>query len=296
MDHGRKPHRWANDLNKIMAAAFGENHLPVPLELVAKDYSRQRFPGDPIIDIKGGSLGKFEGALYPVDGGWAIIYNSDVPIGRRRFTIAHEFGHYLMHRQLFPKGLECGEDVVTYRSGEDYEKEADTFAANLLMPMLDCRRQLAATAAPTFAELAAQADRYKVSLISSILRWLEYTERRAMIVISRDDYVLWSRSSDRALKTGLYMRTKNAPPREVPIHSLARRKDLADIAKEGIKHPPGVWFEEECTEFTVHADRFDQVISILLFGSAPERSFFDFKREDDTYSKFGERARRRFGD
>jgi IrrE N-terminal-like domain len=295
-DHGRKPHRWANDLNKIMAAAFGEGHLPVPLELVATDYSRQKFPKDPIVGISGRSLGKFEGALYRVDHGWAIIYNSDAPVGRRRFTIAHEFGHYLMHRQLFPKGIECGEDAVTYRSGEDYEEEADAFAASLLMPMLDCRKQLPATNVPTFADLAAQADRYQVSLISSILRWLEYTERRAMLVISRDDFVLWSSSSARALKTGLFMRTKNAPPREVPLHSLARRKDLADIAKDGIKHPAGVWFDEECTEYTVHADRYDQVISILLFGSPPERSYVDFKREDDTFNKFGQRMRRRFGD
>ncbi len=295
-DHGRKPHRWANDLNAIMAAAFGENHFPVPLELVAKDYSRQRFPQDPIVDIKGGSLGKFEGALYPVDGGWAIIYNSDVSAGRRRFTIAHEFGHYLMHRSLYPEGIKCSEASVTFRDGIEMEEEADTFAASLLMPMLDCRKQLPASTVPTIGDLGALADRYEVSLISSTLRWLEYTERRAMLVISRDDFILWSSSSSAALKTGLFYRTKNAPPIEVPQFSMARRKDLADIAQEGIKHPAGVWFGEECTEYTVHSDRYDQAISLLLFGRAAERSYWDFKRDDDTVDRFGQRTRRRFGD
>jgi hypothetical protein len=30
------------------------------------------------------------------------------------------------------------------------------------------------------------ADRYRVSLIAAVLRWLQYTARRAVLVISRD--------------------------------------------------------------------------------------------------------------
>ena len=105
------------------------------------------FPNSAIVAVEGDSLGKFEGALYPVPEkhGWAIIYNKDVSPGRRRFTVSHEFGHYLMHRSLMPK-FECGEDVVTFRSGEDLEKEADTFAAYLLMPLDDFRAHIAADA------------------------------------------------------------------------------------------------------------------------------------------------------
>lgn len=295
-DHGRKPARWANDLNKLAAAALGPERFPLPLELIATDYSRQISPKAPIVSIKGGSLGKFEGALYPVTGGWAIIYNIDVSEGRKRFTIAHEFGHYLMHRSLFPKGIECSEEAVTFRSGADLEEDADIFAASLLMPLDDFRARLPPNAVPTLDDLGALADHYGVSLISCILRWLEYTERRAMLVIARDDFVLWSRSSEPALKTRLYMRTKSAPPIEVPDNSLIRRKDLADIARDGVRHPPEVWFDEDCTELTIHSDRYDQVISVLLFGSAPPRAFFDTVAEEDTLDRFGRRARGRFGD
>jgi IrrE N-terminal-like domain len=295
-DHGRKPFRWANDLNRLAAAALGQQRFPLPLELIATDYSRQVFPQSPIVSIEGGSLGAFEGALYPVTSGWAIIYNSDVSEGRKRFTIAHEFGHYLMHRPLFPKGIECSEESVTFRGGTDLESEADTFAVSLLMPLDDFRARLPANAVPTLDDLGTLAVHYGVSLIACILRWLEYTERRALIVISRDDFVLWSRSSEPALKTRLYMRTRNASPIEVPKNSLIRRKDLADIARDGIKHPPEVWFNEDCTELTIHSDRYDQVLSVLLFGSAPPRGFLDTEAEEDTFDRFGPRARGRFGD
>jgi len=77
-----------------------------------------RFKDAPIVAIDGGALGKFEAALYPVKAGkgWAMLYNTEVSDGRRRFTIAHEFGHYLMHRSFFPKDLECSEEAVTFRN------------------------------------------------------------------------------------------------------------------------------------------------------------------------------------
>lgn len=299
-DHGRKPVRWANDLQAILAAVFGEGRFPVPIEDVAAEYSRKRFPGDPVVAIEGRELGTFEGALYPVQErkGWAIIYNTAVSEGRRRFTIAHEFGHYLMHRKELPEeGLECSEQAITFRDGLDLEQEADAFAAYLLMPFDDFRRQLPADIAPDLDTLSTLATRYGVSLISCIIRWLEYTERRSMIVVSRDGFVLWSKSSQSALRTGLFFRTRRGPTTEVPSASLVHRRDFSDIARDGVQHPAGVWFSEECTEITVHSDKYDQVITVLHFGRAPSRNFAHDEPEDfDTFDQFNRRERNRFGD
>ena len=53
--------------------------------------------------------------------------------GRRRFTIAHELGHYFLH---FSDNDKEFKDSVFYRSLEynNEEIEANEFAANLLMP------------------------------------------------------------------------------------------------------------------------------------------------------------------
>lgn len=69
------------------------------------------------------------------------VNHQDAPV-RRRFTIAHELGHYMLHRHLIGDGLD---DDRAYRStnvgkyhntkvGPREETEANRFAANLLMP------------------------------------------------------------------------------------------------------------------------------------------------------------------
>lgn len=296
-DHGRKPKRWANDLNKILAAAFRDDRFPVPVENIICEYSRLKFPASPVVAIEGRALGDFEGALYPVHDrkAWAVIYNSAVSGGRRRFTLAHEFGHYLMHRALLPDGIECGEEAVTFRDGVDIEQEADTFAAYLLMPLDDFRAQLPGDAVPEIDQISALAKRYGVSLISCVVRWLEYTSRRSMIVVSREGFVLWAKASEPAFRSGRFIRTKGVPPVEAPMASLVHRRDIADIAREGIDHPPGIWFDEGCKQLSIHSDKYDQVISILHFGGNSARStHFDEAPEEDAYDRFCPKSRDRF--
>jgi Zn-dependent peptidase ImmA (M78 family) len=65
--------------------------------------------------------------------GYAVYINaSDIP-PRRRFTLAHELGHYVLHRDLVGDGLI---DSAMYRSklGDIYERQANRFAADILMP------------------------------------------------------------------------------------------------------------------------------------------------------------------
>lgn len=66
--------------------------------------------------------------------GYRIIVNANDNPRRRRFTMAHEVAHFILHRDLL------GEDVVDdalYRSAalsDEYERQADRFAAQILLP------------------------------------------------------------------------------------------------------------------------------------------------------------------
>lgn len=62
-----------------------------------------------------------------------IGVNSDRPLEWKRFIIAHELGHYILHfKEKNLKGLYAHRD---HNSGHnELENEADFFAANLLMP------------------------------------------------------------------------------------------------------------------------------------------------------------------
>lgn len=72
------------------------------------------------------------GYLKQVDGIWVIGVNCLHNPKRQRFTIAHELGHYHMHKD---KNL-MFEDTTFFRNTDNtsIEYSANEFAANLLMP------------------------------------------------------------------------------------------------------------------------------------------------------------------
>jgi len=290
------PKRWANDLTTILNAAYAADHFPVKVSQLAVDFSRQRFPEDSVTHVLGDSLPGFEGALIPAgDGkkGWGIIYNSAIKSpGRINFTIAHEFGHYLLHRLKYPDGLTCGEqDMATWDSEYgQVESQANDFAATLLMPFDDFRRQIDARSKPALDTLGACAERYDVSLTAAILRWLQYTERRSVLVVSRDEFILWARSSEPALKTRAYFRTANRPPVAVPSQSLAAQRRLIDGSKGAAQHDAGIWLKEPCEELVLFSDQHDLTISILHLGEAPSRFEPDEQGTEDTYDRMVSRT------
>lgn len=75
------------------------------------------------------------------DDSYRVVVNANHAETRKRFTAAHELGHYIYHRDLLGNGVG---DTRAYRSeGTLYanpkitpvhERQANTFAANILMP------------------------------------------------------------------------------------------------------------------------------------------------------------------
>jgi Zn-dependent peptidase ImmA (M78 family) len=69
---------------------------------------------------------------------WAIVVNQRNPEVRKRFTVAHELGHLIMHR--FTRTHADNKFGVRFRDGRSSEGtdleeiEANQFAAELLMP------------------------------------------------------------------------------------------------------------------------------------------------------------------
>lgn len=65
--------------------------------------------------------------------GYSIYVNSTHHKNRMRFTVAHEIAHYILHQEYIGDGIL---DDVMYRSSlsSKMEREANNFAANILMP------------------------------------------------------------------------------------------------------------------------------------------------------------------
>ena len=72
--------------------------------------------------------------------GWKIGINKYDSLTRQRFTLAHELGHYILHRDKIIG--EKHEDYILLRDNEytPMEREANEFAAGLLMPEKQFRK------------------------------------------------------------------------------------------------------------------------------------------------------------
>lgn len=79
------------------------------------------------------------GFFVMTDSGSTITYNKRNGTERKRFTIAHELGHFILHSKEQPIFIDKTPSVMfrnnSSSTGEDFkEREANAFAASLLMP------------------------------------------------------------------------------------------------------------------------------------------------------------------
>jgi Zn-dependent peptidase ImmA (M78 family) len=217
--------------------------------------------------------------------------------GRRAYTVAHELGHFMIHRHLvdddpdFDGGFHCSKEAVEHGSGKDIEKEANEFAATLLMPLDDFRRIIPANELADLERLGRAAQRYGVSLTAATLRWLSYTTTRAMLISSMDGYAHWAKPSEAALKSGRYIRTRNEMY-EMPASSLAVRKVGGDGALTGVRQAAGVWFPESVVEMCMRTDRYDFELTLLHFDGGSLAYQAEPEEAGDSYTQFFGRTAR----
>jgi Zn-dependent peptidase ImmA (M78 family) len=83
---------------------------------------------------------------------------------------------------------------VGFRVGQ-VEHQPNVFAANFLMPLDDFRRQIPASAKIDLENDPGLCRALQSSLIAVTLRWPSYTEKRAVLVVARDGFILWARSA-----------------------------------------------------------------------------------------------------
>lgn len=116
------------------------------------------------------------GVLYRDRDRKVIVVNSAHSAARRRFTIAHELGHLLLHPGE-PIHVDQGarinlRDGASATAEEVDEIEANAFAASLLMPAAWLRRDVseAGIDVEDGAEIRRLADRYGVSTQAMLVR------------------------------------------------------------------------------------------------------------------------------
>lgn len=114
----------------LQAQKKGISLLPLDIRKVISEIFK--------IEIVEVDLGRdVSGFLERIGSNWKIyinVYESEV---RKRFTLAHELGHFVCHRDKYTMSGTSEPDQIFFRDEETLspiEQEANNFAANLLMP------------------------------------------------------------------------------------------------------------------------------------------------------------------
>lgn len=103
-----------------------------------------------------------EAALEPLGDTRAVVLRGGGDERRRRFTIAHEIGHFVLH----PERVRAERGGAATEAMRTQEREADAFAADLLMPEHLVRQAVAEQG----ADATRLADRFQVSVKAMELR------------------------------------------------------------------------------------------------------------------------------
>lgn len=109
--------------------AFADN-VPVDPRVIAEKMNIR------VIETKFADTGLrgYEGLSYIENNQRVILVNSEQPHSRKRFTIAHELGHHVLgHTENGYMFRDKDTDLNPYGAPPE-EREANTFAASLLMP------------------------------------------------------------------------------------------------------------------------------------------------------------------
>jgi hypothetical protein len=269
-DEAVAPAKEAIRLTRLLDAAFGETmRFPVDVVELAKAVGRELRLKEQISNVEAANLESFEGGLFRIeDGQWALLYNENLTSpGRIRFTQAHELGHFLVHRALQDE-FHCSQaEVAGYEGGRKrMEAEADEFASTLLMPVKQFRSCVAGQ--PINLDVLSEVStKFGVSLTAASLRWIRATEESAVLVLSRDGFIDWSVSSDKAFKNGVYLKTRGGPPIEVPDGSLAAKSE-AESSRTGERLPLKTWFpnahrDAAVREMKLQCDNYGYTLSLL---------------------------------
>jgi hypothetical protein len=269
--------------------------VPVPIERLCKSLD--------ITDIQDLSTEGFEGGLITdTDRSRGVILARKSHPYRRRFTIGHELGHFLIPTHLpdTPGRFLCSrEDMRRLSAAENdrrgrMEVEANRFASLILMPPPLLRPYLQSRRDPDVGHMAKLAAEFKVSKQAMARAYAQYQGEILAFVFTKGGRVLFPYKHLNfpflAVRSG----------QSVPDGSLLKRRDAREgIASDVCECVPDIWINVERGKPApqlyeqVLAQRDDFAI-LMLWLEPPEEDEDEEDREGEmtTKERFRERQAR----
>jgi Zn-dependent peptidase ImmA (M78 family) len=199
--------RMAKQVAEKLVQKLSITSLPVDPFSIAEKYEILVEPKPDTTDGVSGMLLRY-GDLF------CIMYATHIPnVGFQRFSVAHELGHYFLegHSDHVFGGGEEHESQAGFSSTDQYEKEADHFAAGLLMPG-HLFRPIALRYDPGLRTVETLAQLCCTSLTATAIRYTELTNAPVAVIMSTHQHVDFCSMSESLKHKGHFDWIKKSSP------------------------------------------------------------------------------------
>lgn len=168
--------------------------IPVPVDEIALVLDIERVQELETDGFEGGLV------MFSDKSSGIILVNKRSPRQRRRFTVGHELGHFLnpWHVPATSEGFRCtASDMRKFSSpprndsAEQMEVEANRFAAGLLMPDAQFRKDLRQLGGPEIQHILTLADKYDTSKEATARKYVALHDEPCAIVFSKNGKIMY---------------------------------------------------------------------------------------------------------
>lgn len=235
----------------------------------------------------------FDGRIRYVGNRFLLCYNTSFNEKFRKngkhhskvlFTIGHELGHYFLehHRNALVENRKPHQSFTEFTSKNLVEREADHFAAGLLMPSSLMKPRINSANFPSIDSMLDVRSQFNVSLTGFLVRWVQTSDFPCAVVATKNGIIRFGWTSSALQRIGCYSvfkRYEADSPEFVTFlrkHSPVRRYKSGQGAGEtgcwldydgksfsteefyfAIPHTGYVWAFITCDERDLVDDRFD---------------------------------------
>lgn len=208
---------WTAEKNRLLMAGREADAiveglgLTAPIDPLAIVRSEK-----PLIRAGGGDFGnRYDGKLEynPGKNRFLLFYNTKydhgLPVGvhhpRTRFSISHELGHYFLekHHEYLMRTHKSHPSKGEFRSDNVVEKEADSFAASILLPTR-LARPVINQAELSVARISEIAEQFNASPVCTTFRSVALSDYPCAVAGIRGGEVAWMFPSDALIQAGIY--------------------------------------------------------------------------------------------
>lgn len=259
-------------------------------ELKAQEHGFSTFPVDPfkiaeaediLVEAKDPEHEGVSGCIIFNDDGVGILYATHIRSeGFRRFTVAHELGHYFLdgHPEEIMKTSRIHLSKAGFTQGQSrIEIEADHFAAGLLMPSRLTRASL--SRAPIgLAGVQHLANDAETSLTAAAIRTAECASYPVAVVVSRGGQVAYGFMSEGFKRLGqLRFPRKGDPLPETLTRAFNANPEKVSQGRTACGATTlGTWFDGsshvELDEEIIGLGKYGYTLTVLSSEALPEEA------------------------